>query len=193
MEFVKSEDVYGVLEEFGISRQEPEGELIRLRMAEADSVVRLHLVAEGADVEPDEGDEILTVPPDRLKTAISDIIHIMHLTRVLLIPLLKWRNVFDAVAFSLAENEDWQEVDAAATVELNGRDPLLCDPGDFSTVQALVGALLTDAESSDQGLMMTAPSTPVLVEVIPEGALKISLGNMVLADEIREAFQGQSA
>lgn len=193
MEFVKSEDVYGVLSEFGISRAEPEGELIRLRMADGQDIVRLQLVAEGAEVPSIEGAEVLTLPPDRLKSAINEIIHIMHLTRVLLIPLLKWRNVFDAVAFSLAENEDWQEVDAAATVELNGRDPLLCDPGDFATVQALVGALLTDAESSDQGLMMTAPSTPVLVEVMPEGALKVSLGNMVLADEIREAFTSTSA
>ena len=31
-------------------------------------------------------------------------------------------------------------------------------------------------------------SAPVLVEIMPAGALRISLGNEVLADELAEAF-----
>ena len=66
----------------------------------------------------------------------------------------------------------------------------MCEPGDFHTLHALIDALLTDAESSDQGLMVTSTSAPVVIEVIPDGALRISLGNPVLADEVAETIAG---
>jgi hypothetical protein len=85
---------------------------------------------------------------------------------------------------------DWQEFDAIATVELNTRDPLLCDPADFHTLIALMQTLLRDAENADQGLTLLGTASPVVVEVIPDGAVRVSLGSQVLADELAEAFAG---
>ena len=96
--------------------------------------------------------------------------------------------VFDAVAFSMADNEDWRAVDTAATGELNTRDPLLCEAGDFHMISELIKALFADAESSDQGLMITTTAAPVMVELIPDGAVRISIGDPVLADEVVETF-----
>jgi hypothetical protein len=75
-------------------------------------------------------------------------------------------------------------------VELNTRDPLLCEPADFHTLMALLQNLLRDAESPDQGLTLMATASPVLVEIIPDGAVRVSLGSQVLADELAEAFAG---
>ena len=117
-----------------------------------------------------------------------DIIHKLHLSQVLLIPVSKWRHVFDAVAFSMAENEDWKAVDSAAAVALNTRAPLLCEPVDFRTISDLVKALLSDADRPEQGLMITTTASPVIVELVPDGAVRISTGNQVLADEVTEPF-----
>jgi hypothetical protein len=158
-------------------------------MHATDGVVRVHLTTSEADAEPDEGAKIINVAAEQIPDAIDRIIHRLHLSQILLVPVGKWRHLFDTVAFSLADNEDWQAVDAAATVELNTRDPLLCEPGDFHTVSALMRALLEDATSPEQGLMLTSTSTPLLVEVIPNGALRMSFGNQVLADEVAEAIE----
>ena len=104
-------------------------------------------------------------------------------------PVGEWRNVFDAVAFSLADNEDWQEFDHSATVELNTRDPVLCEPGDFQTVGALVTALLSDAERPEQGLTLTSSATPVLIEIVPDGVVRVSFGNQAMADEVAQAIE----
>jgi hypothetical protein len=71
---------------------------------------------------------------------------------------------------------------------LNTRDPLLCEPGDFHTLIALIQALLKDSDSSEQGLNFIATASPVLVELVPDGAVRLSLGSQVLADEVAEAF-----
>jgi hypothetical protein len=187
VEFVEESDVKGLFDDYGIEQQTSEGDLVRLVMA-SDESVRMHVTTADADVTPENGAQVVTVEAERLPATVEGIIHKLHLNQVLLIPVGKWRSVFDAVAFSLADNEDWQEMDATATVELNGRDPLLCEPGDFQTVIALMRALLQDAENPDQALMLTTPTAPLLVEVVPDGAIRISLGNQAMADEIFETL-----
>ena len=100
----------------------------------------------------------------------------------------KWRSVFDVVAFSLATNEEWPRIDAAATVELNSRDPLLADAGDLHLLCDLIKALLQDSEKPDQGLMMISVGQSVVVEVVPTGGVRLSFGNRAIADEVAEAY-----
>ena len=118
--------------------------------------------------------------------ALEHVFHKLHLSQMILMPVGKWRKVFDAVAFSLADNEEWQAVDTAATVVLNTRDPLLAEPVDFHTITALIRALLSDAEDPDQGLMITTTTAPLMVEIVPDGAIRVSIGDPVLADEVVE-------
>jgi hypothetical protein len=194
VEFLKDTEVIALLEEQGITHAEeptPEQEEVRLHMqpvGDAGEPVQMLMTTGEADA--GDGVEVITLAADALADAVDGILHRMHLSQLLLIPVGKWRKIFDAVAFSLAENETWQEVDTTATVELNTRDPLLCEPADFQTVSALLRALLSDGETADQGLMITSTAAPFLVEIIPTGAVKVSFGNQVLADEATDAIRG---
>lgn len=188
MEFISENEVYEVLKEFGIERVQVNDDRIELQMHSDDSIVQFHLASKESQATPHDGSETITIEKERLSNVVDHMLHLMHVTQILLIPLGKWRSVFDAVAFSLAESEAWQAVDAAATVELNRRDPLLCEPADFSTINELISALFNDAESPDQGLMLVSSSAPILIEIVPDGALRVSIGNQVLADEVSEAF-----
>ena len=188
MEFVSQDEVVDLLDDYGVE-EVPEGaEKVFLRMGDAEGAVHLHLACPQTACKPHNGAVVIPVEKNRLHKVVEHIIHLLHLHQVLLIPVGRWRKVFDAVAFSLAKNEDWQEIDATATVELNTRDPLLCEPADFHTLVALIQALVQDADSPDQGLMFLATGSPVLVEVVPDGAVRISLGSQVLADEIAGAL-----
>ncbi len=188
MEFISENEVYEVLKEFGIERVSVNDDRVELQMHSDDSIVRFHLASEESQATPHDETEIISIDKERLSNVVEHMLHLLHVTQIILIPLGKWRSVFDAVAFSLAESEAWQAVDAAATVELNRRDPLLCAPADFSTINELLSALFKDAESPDHGLMLVSSSAPILIEIIPDGALRVSIGNQVLADEVSEAF-----
>lgn len=186
MEFVHENEVADLLDEHRLKRVPHGDERIYLEMDPGDELVHLHLKSAESQAAPRDGASVHEVERGRLPKLVEHIIHLLHMEQVLLLPVGKWRKVFDAVAFSLAENEDWQEIDAAATVELNTRDPLLCEPADFHTLVALIEALLDDAEDPDQGLMLVPTAAPILIEIIPDGAVRIDLGNAVLADELNE-------
>ncbi len=188
MEFVDYGEALELLKEQGIREVTESGGEACLALTAEHDVVHLHLACAESTCIPHEGADVVSVEKDRLPNAVEHIIHKLHLAQVLLIPVAKWRNVFDAVAFSMTDNEDWQAVDTAATVALNRRDPLLCEPPDFHTINDLIKALLSDAETPDQGLIITTTAAPVMVELVPEGAVRISIGNAVLADEVVETF-----
>lgn len=189
MEFVQNDEVLDLLRDQEIEEVPDESGRVYMQMADGEGVVHLHLADEQCQSEPRLGARLIEMKRDRLAETVEGIIHKLGLDQVLLIPVGKWRDVFDAVAFSLAENEDWQEFDAASTIQLNTRSPLLCEPGDFQTLNALMHALVSDAENPEQGLMMLTTSAPVLLEFVPDGAVRLSVGRQVLADEVDEIFE----
>ena len=188
MEFVARDEVIGLLGELGVREVVEAQEHTYLELSGNEDVVHLHLAASSSNTPPREGANVVIVGAERLAHVVELIIHKLRLNQIILFPVAKWRNVFDAVAFSLAENQDWQTIDTAATVELNSRDPLLCEPGDFHTLNSLIKALLKDGEGADQGLLITTTATPLVVHLVPDGTLLISVGNAVLADEVAETF-----
>ncbi len=187
MEFVSHDEVVDLLDDYGIEEVVEGDGRMYLRMADQEGVVHLHLADGRCASKPHTGARVVKVDKARLPKTLDHIMHRLHLNQALLMPVGKWRKVFDAVAFSLASHPAWQEMDATATVELNTRDPLLCEPADMRTVIDLITALINDASASDQGLLMLATTSPVLVEVVPDGAVRISLANQALADEVAEA------
>lgn len=188
MEFVDENEVAGLIEDHRLTRVAEGDDRIYLQMGDGDDMVHVHLACPESEAIPVNGASAVEVKKDRLPGLVEHIIHVLHLDQIVLIPVGKWRQVFDAVAFSLASNEDWQEMDATATVELNTRDPLLCEPGDFHTLIALITALLNDADRPDQGLMMVPTAAPVLIEIVPDGAIRICLANQALADELTDVL-----
>jgi hypothetical protein len=188
VEFIDYDEALQLLREQGV-REAPEGEeRVCLELKGGGDIVHLHLACTESGSAPHGAANLVSVDKDRLPGAVEDIIHKLRLSQVLLIPVSKWRHVFDAVAFSMAENEDWQAVDTTAAVALNTRDPLLCEPGDFHTISDLIKALLGDADRPEQGLMIATTAAPVMVELVPDGAVRISIGNQALADEVAEMF-----
>jgi hypothetical protein len=155
---------------------------------DGDGTIHIHLSSSDSTLEPRQGAGVLRLDHQQLVESVDHIIQRLRLNEVILLPVAKWRNIFDAVAFSLATNEDWQKFDAAATVELNTRDPLLCVPSDFHTLSAMIQALMSNADTPDQGLILAAPAVPLLVELASENDIRISVGNQVLADEINESL-----
>lgn len=188
MEFVEENEIADLIRDHKLTRVAVGEEEVYLRMDDAEALVYMHLACPESAAQPHNGASVVQVDKSRLPGLVEHIIHLLHIDQVVLIPVGKWRKVFDAVAFSLASNEDWQEMDATATVELNTRDPLLCEPGDFHTLIALIEALLSDAERPDQGLMMVPTAAPVLMEIVPDGAVRITLANQALADELNDVL-----
>jgi len=188
VEFVDHGETIEALKEQGL-REVPDGEnLIGLALDDSRDVVHLHLSYDESTCAPHEGADVVQVEKGQLPDAVEHLLHKLHLSQVLLIPVGKWRKVFDAVAFSLADNQEWQAIDTAATVVLNTRDPLLAEPVDFHTINALIKALLNDAEDPDQGLMITTTTAPLMIEIVPDRAIRVSIGDPVLADEVVETF-----
>lgn len=190
VEFVQVAEVSGLLRDHGIVEVSETEDLSRLHMENPDGVSRLQVQSEGAQSVGIEGAELLKVGSDVLADCVERVFHRLHLYELVLIPVSKWRAVFDAVAFSMASNEDWQEFDHSATVELNTRDPLFCEPADFQLLSALVQSLLSDGEDADHGMAIVATGAPVMAEVLPPGTIVVSTGNQMLADSIREAYAG---
>jgi hypothetical protein len=188
VEFIDYGEALDLLKEQGIQESHEGENLVYLVLAEGGTVVHLHLAGGESAATPREGAAVVPVEKDRLPGAVEHILHKLHLSQILLIPVSKWRHVFDAVAFSMTEDEDWQAVDTAGAVALNTRDPLLCEPGDLHTVIALIKALLSDAERPEQGFVITTTATPFVLEIVPDGAARISIGNPVLADEVAETL-----
>lgn len=187
MEFIGYEEGLSELKEIGIRHEIDENDRLRLHVAtQKEKAVHLHLKTPECDESAHPEAHVSTMSRDQLREVVEQVVHRLHLSQFMLVPMGKWRNVFDAVAFSLAANEDWQAVDAAATVELNTRDPLMCGPGDVNLVTALIGALMNDAERADQGMTLTttAAAAPVIVEIVPDGVARITCGNRALADKI---------
>jgi hypothetical protein len=117
-------------------------------------------------------------------------IHKLHKGQTVLIPSCKWRSVFDAVAFSMAGDEAWQEFDASATIKLNTRDPLLFEVGDEHTLSGLITSLMKDGEGEEQALFLITVGIPLLIHIQPSGTVKLWFGNEALADEVREHYAG---
>lgn len=189
VEFVKDVEVRGLLNDYGIVESKETEDLFHLRMDGLDGVSYLQIEDESSALTPIDNSEVLKVDSALLSDCVDRVFHRLHLYELILLPLSKWRNVFDAVAFSMASNEDWQEFDHFATVELNARDPLFCEAADFQLLSALVNALLSDGEDSTHGMTIVATGAPVMAQVLPPGVIRVSTGNQGLADSIREAYK----
>lgn len=140
--------------------------------------------------EPDVAEaEFLEIPRERAGEVLEHILHKLHLAPLLILPIGRWREVFDVVTPVLAENEQWMAIDSEATIELNTRDPLVCELRDLHLLRDVVHCLLTHSETLGQGISIAAVQAPLLVEVEPAGGVLLTIGNEGLADEVRAVAQ----
>lgn len=188
MEFIPKDEVAELLRSHGITQSSQDEEHVYCSMSDDVAVAHCHLSIPDSKVEPRSGASVVEISDENMAGVVDSILHKLHHNQFILIPVGKWRSIFDVVAFSLASNEEWQAVDAAATVELNTRDPLLADAGDLHLLCDLIKALMQDSDKPDQGLTMITAGVPVALEIVPNGGVRISFGNQAVAEEISEAY-----
>ena len=145
-------------------------------------------VREGHEVDVVDA-EILDIPRERAGEVLEHILHKLHVEPVLILPIGRWRSVFDVVTPVLADNEQWMGIDSEATIELNTRDPLLFELRDLHLLRSVVETVLKHSETLDQGISIAAIQAPILVEVDPAGGVLLTIGNEGLADEVRAVAQ----
>ncbi len=191
MEFVTFSEAWRELVEHGIASMDgvpgvppPPSQQASLRPTLASRAWAITLAGE----EP--ADERMEIPSARLAEAIDLILHKLHLAPVVVVPRTRWRTVFDAVTFSLAENAAWQEVESEATVVLNTRDPLLVAAADLKTLRAMLEALLADGQREEEAVAIVPVSGRVLMEVSPGPAARIEIASRAIADSIIPLLRG---
>lgn len=189
MDFLSEHEISDLLTELGITATPEGNECILLQMDE-DKATAKHCL-DNADCMPcgsDDETSCFELAPGALVIAAISAVHKIHKGSTVLIPVSKWRAVFDAVAFSMAGDESWQEFDASATIKLNTRDPLLFETGDQHTLVSLLTSLMNDGETREQGVFLMPVGAPILVHLQPGGPVKFWFGNSAIADEVREAY-----
>lgn len=126
---------------------------------------------------------------DALPRVIENLLHKHRVNEALVIPVGKWRSVCDVLAFELASDPSWQDVDAEASLHLNTRDPLLLTPRDFHIVPTMLGALMRaapDDGSGEHDLTIVAAGVGMLVEFRASGAVVLTAANPAFCDELAE-------
>lgn len=187
LEFLPEQEIVGLLAELGVTKT-PSGEsCVLMEMTGSHPCVQDCLCIDTPSEERVGTCHVIN--EDKLVAATCEAARRIHQGQTVLIPAGKWRSVFDAVAFSMASNEAWQEFDASATTMLNTRDPLLCEAVDEQLMIALINALMQDGENIEQSLFLVPADAPVLVHIQPGGPVRVWYGNQVLADEISGAYK----
>jgi hypothetical protein len=138
---------------------------------------------------PDADAIPLQIPRERAADALEALIHKLHLAPLLLFPVGRWRSVFDAITFELAENEAWQEIESSSIVALNTHDPLMCEPGDLHLVHDIFATVLDKGTTPEQGMTLAALGKPLVICAEPPDQLRIELGRESLAAEVRELLE----
>ncbi len=187
LEFLPEQEIAGLLAELGVTKT-PQGEAcVRLEMDSARCDEQDCLCREGSS--EDTTVQCCFLSEERLIEATCEAARRIHQGQTVLIPAGKWRSVFDAVAFSMATSEVWQEFDASATTMLNTRDPLLCESGDEQVMIDLIHAIMRDGEGVEQSVFLVPTGTPVLMHIQPAGPVRLWFGTQVTADEVSGAYK----
>lgn len=140
MEFIEQPLTWNRLRAQGVtSTEEPAGEL-HLDLDESTAVVAFDLAAREFSGTVPAG--VLRVPRAEIGPIVEGIVHKLKLPEVVVIPVGRWRDVFNAVATPMSTHEQWRAIDAAAMVELNTRDPLLFGPAHHHLLRDLVDAVV---------------------------------------------------
>jgi hypothetical protein len=126
-----------------------------------------------------------------LASLLDDVLHAMHIQTVLVMPVQRWRGVLDLVAFELATDEDWQEIDAEASLHQRSRDPLEVPPDQRQTMLNMVKAVLESGDGEDTDLNLLAPGVAVVIEVRHPSELRVHSGNRAVLDTLAEKLNAK--
>jgi len=141
---------------------------------------------QATDIDPDA--RVVACPREQLAELTDTIIHKVHLKQVALIPVHSWGEIVNLVAFDLASEEAWNDIDAEASLHQNTRNPLLIDSRNMHLVQRIIAALLEHGEHAEHDLTIVAIGAPLLIELNQPGELRVICGSEAVADNLASAF-----
>ncbi|MBM4112284.1 MAG: hypothetical protein FJ253_02745 [Phycisphaerae bacterium] len=188
MEFVSYAEAWPALRQQGLEEAERTDAELHLALRETEQVAVIDVATTDHRSAAKLPPEVRRVPRQSIPLIVEAIVHRLRLDPVVLIPVGRWREVFDAVAFGMAENEVWKAVDQMASVELNTRDPILLGPGDHHTLRELLRVLLADGTKDSQGLSIAASGTSILIELLPCGQMILFMGNPAMAVQVGDVI-----
>jgi len=176
LDFLTEQEITDLLAELGVVSRADGDSCVLLEM-DGDHTTAKHCLCNAEH--PCEGDSATLcadMSGDVMIDSLIQSIRKIHEGRTLMIPVGKWRSVFDVVAFSMSEDESWQEFAASATIKLNTRDPLLFESGDEHMLIGLVKSLMNNGESVEQGVFLIPVGAPILLHLQPGGPVKFWFG-----------------
>lgn len=192
MEFVEHPLTWNRLRTQGVVTSEDVPGQLRIDLDDSTAVVTFDVAAQDHPQVGSLATAIRRVPRAEFGPIVEGIVHKLKLPETVVIPVGTWRDVFEAVAKPMSVHEQWRAIDAAATVELNTRDPLLFGPEHHHLLRDLVDAV-TSGERTAQGIAVVGVGMRVVVEVLPIGQMIVFAGDEHLAHPVRAVIDHHSA
>ena len=189
MEFVEHDLVWPRLRKQGVVEIDRTESELHLDLDESSDVVALDVAAIDHPAAAKLPAAVVRVPRAELGAIVEGILHKLRIAESVVIPVGLWRQVFEAVAEPMSAHAQWTEIDSAATVELNTRDPLQVLPGSHHLLRDLVNSVLARGTAPSQGLSVVAMGVRLLIEVLPSGQMIVFAGDAGLAHHARTVVE----
>ena len=186
MEFVTFEEAWSLLRRLGLNKVTDAPNEMRFELTDSPSVVVLDVAANDHVDIKSLPKEMRRVPRNAIANFVEALVHKMHLQRTYVIPIGKWRQIFEAVSHGMVSNAAWRGVDTSASVELNTRDPLQFNLADAHTLRDLIKVILRDGRGIEHGITLCSDGAPLVIEVMPAGEMIIFAGRPDLAKQCEE-------
>ena len=192
MEFVEHALTWNRLRKQGVVAAEDVPGELRIDLDESTSVVTFDVAAHDHPQSASLATGIRRVQRREFGPIVEGIVHKLKLPETVVIPVGTWRDVFEAVAKPMSTHAQWRAIDAAATVELNTRDPLLFGPEHHHLLRDLVDAVAA-GERAAQGIAVVGVDMRIVIEVLPVGQMIVFAGDDHLAHPVRAVIGHHSA
>jgi len=174
VQFVKYEEILPTLSKQGIVEVEDEQNFIRFDLNPDLPIGCLHFSDPQSNVLPRPDAITFSKSKEAIPAILDHVIGKLHLSEVLVTPVGLWKQILDTVAFDLAADEDWLEIDAMSALHLNTRNALAVPRAETRVLVDMMASLLKNAGGPQHDLIITSESSPVLFELFYDGALSIA-------------------
>lgn len=192
MDFVEQPIAWSRLRAQGVAAPDPAAAECRLDLGDSTEVVVLDVAAGDHPQAAALPAGIRRVARREFGPIAEGIVHKLKLPETVVIPVGRWRDVLEAIAVPMSAHPQWAAVDAAATVKLNTRDPLLLGPAHHHLLRDLVDAVVASGARPAQGVTVAALGVRLLIEVLPGGQMTVFAGDGHLAQPVRAVIDHHS-
>lgn len=174
MDFVEYQDVLPALKDLGVEEVEDGDGLSRLELGPSKNLKIIHVKAPESRVDPYPEAEVSERSKDEIAELVRELLNRLHLAELLVVPVSTWRDVITCVAYDLAEDEEWQEMDAVSAIHQNTRNPLAITQPEYNVLNDMIASLFRNGESPKHDVIITSDMAPLLIEIFHDGAISIT-------------------